>query len=44
MTEHSDFLKIILPGDLVPTDKGFCITDSTDFTVGSLKFLLLLWV
>ena len=37
LTEHSDFLKNILPGEVVPADRGFDIADSTRFYSGELK-------
>ena len=37
LTEHSDFLKNILPGDVVLADRGFDIADSIGFYCGELK-------
>ena len=37
LTKHSDFLKNILPGDVVLADRGFNIADSIGFYCGELK-------
>ena len=37
LTEHSDFLKNILPGDVVLADRGFDIAGSIGFYCGELK-------
>ena len=37
LTKHSDFLKNILPGDIVLADRGFNIADSIGFYCGELK-------
>ena len=44
LTEHSDFLKNILPGDAVPADRVLTLLIVLDFTVGNLKFLFSLRV
>lgn len=37
LTEHSDFLKNLLPGDIVLADRGFDIADSVGYYGASLK-------